>query len=228
MKQKVIHIDGRNCHIYQSEQPDFLLVQPIDKHDLELMDQEVAAIQRQTAKAFTLAAFEVGDWQNELTPWTAPAAFGKTPFGDGAVKTLDFVTHELIPVLRQLQLLGDRSMRLLLGGYSLAGLFALWAAYNTPVFHGIAAVSPSVWYQGWANYAMASTPQSAAIYLSLGDKEERTRNPIMAQVGTRIRHQHQLLSTQGVTTTLEWNPGNHFQDSDARIAKAFVWLMNNL
>lgn len=228
MEKEIVYVDGRNCHIYKSVQACYLLVQPIDEHDLEVLDQEVAAIQSLTAKAFTLAAFEVKDWQRELTPWAAPAAFGQKPFGDGAAKTLDFVTHELVPVLRLLQILDDSKMQCLLGGYSLAALFALWAGYNTPVFKGIAAASPSVWYQGWANYALASRQHASAVYLSLGDKEEKTRNPIMAHVGNCIRTQHELLATQGIKTILEWNSGNHFQDTDTRTAKAFAWLMNTL
>ncbi|MBQ6332673.1 MAG: hypothetical protein IJI34_07945, partial [Clostridia bacterium] len=36
------------------------------------------------------------------------------------------------------------------------------------------------------------------VYLSLGDREERTRNPVLATVGTRITEAHGLLRAQGV------------------------------
>ena len=47
----------------------------------------------------------------------------------------------------------------------------------------------------------------------------------MATVGACIREQSDLLTRQGIDATLEWNPGNHFQDTDLRTAKGFVWAM---
>ena len=64
------------------------------------------------------------------------------------------------------------------------------------------------------------------VYLSLGDREEKTRNPVMAQVGSCIRSAYEMLQERGVCCTLEWNKGNHFKDPDLRTAKAFAWVMN--
>ena len=66
---------------------------------------------------------------------------------------------------------------------------------------------------------------SRKVYLSLGDKEEKARNPVMAMVGTHIREAHKVLKRKGIDTVLEWNEGNHFKDSDLRTAKAFAWVM---
>ena len=65
------------------------------------------------------------------------------------------------------------------------------------------------------------------VYLSLGDREEKARNPVMATVGNRIREAHALLREQGISCTLEWNAGNHFADTDQRTAKAFLWVMEH-
>ncbi len=65
------------------------------------------------------------------------------------------------------------------------------------------------------------------VYLSLGDREEKTRNPVMATVGDRIREAHVLMKERGVNCILEWNEGNHFRDADLRTAKAFAWVLNN-
>ena len=170
-------IDDRNCTIYQSEQAECLLFQPVDEHDLEVLDNEVTMIHSLTDKFFTLVAFEIKDWQSELTPWPAPPVFGKIPFGNGAATTLSFVLEKLIPQLAQKGYYIKDTMRCLLGGYSLAGFFALWAGYQTKVFDGIAAASPSVWYPQWIDYADNHKPIVADIYLSLGDKEEKTKNP---------------------------------------------------
>ena len=226
MKKETFLIADRTCIVYESEQPEFLLLQPIDEHDLEVLDNEAAVIQSLTSRPFTLVAFEIKDWQGELTPWTAPAVFGKVPFGDGAAATLSFITETLIPHLEQTGRYKKDMMRCVLGGYSLAGFFSLWAGYQSSCFHGIAAVSPSVWYPRWMEYAETHQPSVASVYLSLGDKEERARNPLMAQVGNCIRRQQELLSAQGIHTVLEWNPGNHFQHSDTRTAHGFAWVVN--
>ena len=84
-------------------------------------------IRQQTSEPFSLLAFEIDDWQQQLTPWAAPAVFGKVPFGDGASTTLAFMTEQLLPHLQAEGIFEPTRMRLLLGGYSLAGLFALWS-----------------------------------------------------------------------------------------------------
>ena len=226
MKKDTVQISDRTCTIYKSEHPEYLLIQPIDEHDLEVLDNEVATVQSLTNKSFTLVAFEIKDWQSELTPWTSPAVFGKVPFGEGASATLSFIKDTLIPQLEQMELFDKNGMQCVFGGYSLAGFFALWSSYQTKLFGGIAAVSPSVWYPQWMEYAKDNKPLATTVYLSLGDKEEKTKNPIMAQVGNCIRKQQELLTAQGINTILEWNPGNHFQHSDERTAKGFAWIMN--
>ena len=228
MKKETFQIADKTCTIYKSEQPEYLLIQPIDEHDLEVLDNEVATIQSLTNKSFTLVAFEIKDWQSELTPWTAPAVFGKIPFGEEAVATLSFIKDTLIPQLAQKQLFDKDKIQCVLGGYSLAGFFALWSSYQTELFDGIAAVSPSVWYPQWMEYAESNSPLATSVYLSLGDKEEKTKNSTMAQVGNCIRKQQEMLTAQGINTILEWNPGNHFQHSDERTAKGFAWVLNHI
>jgi hypothetical protein len=64
------------------------------------------------------------------------------------------------------------------------------------------------------------------VYLSLGDKEEKTRNPVMRTVGDCLRRQYELLSAEPqVECTLEMNQGNHFKEADIRTAKGFAWLL---
>ena len=116
--------------------------------------------------------------------------------------------------------------RIQIGGYSLAGLFALWAAYRTDVFCAVAAASPSLWFPDFYEFMEKNEIKTDKVYLSLGDREEKTRNPVMATVGERIRKAHVLLKERNVNCILEWNEGNHFKDADIRTAKAFAWVMN--
>ena len=170
MKGSAIDISGRECRLYKDSNAEFLLGQPIDEHDLEALDQEVEIIKELSDKSFSLAAFMIKDWNQELTPWPAPPVFGKIPFGSGAEDTLTFITSQLLPAVQ------EESSHVILGGYSLAGLFALWASYQTDKFEGIVAASPSVWFPKWIEYATDNKPLAKSIYLSLGDKEEKAKN----------------------------------------------------
>lgn len=221
MEKQSFQLDGRTVTIYSTPVPQMLFLQPVDEHDAELLDSEMDAM-RDCALPFALAAFEVKDWNRDLSPWEAPPVFGKVPFGGGAEDTLLFVTERLLPELRA-RLSLPEDVKFCIGGYSLAGLFALWASTRTDAFSGVAAASPSVWFPGWIDYVKTHPIQTEKIYLSLGDLEERAKNPVMATVGDRIRELHALQQADH-TVTLEWNPGNHFQDSDLRTAKAFLWL----
>ena len=116
-------------------------------------------------------------------------------------------------------------MPCVLAGYSLGGLFALWAAYRTESFDGICAVSPSLWVRGWDAYAEGRVACADAVYLSLGDKEERARNVCMAAVGDCVRRQASRLTRQFTEgkTVFEWNRGGHFDDEPGRMARGLAW-----
>lgn len=224
MLSKTFELDGRLVRLYADEAPQILFLQPVDAHDAQLLDRQYDAM-RCCALPFALAAFEVKEWNRELSPWEAPPVFGKVPFGGGAAETLAFLTGRLLPELRSL--LPGNGIALCIGGYSLAGLFALWAATKTELFFGAAAASPSVWFPGWLDYVTEHPIQAGTVYLSLGDREDRAKNPVMVRVADCIRAQYALLQADH-RVTLEWNPGNHFQDSELRTARAFCWVAAQL
>lgn len=228
MQQEQI-IGGKRCFLYGDNDANIFLIQAAGGHEWKALVREVECIKELTQDTpFAFAAFLIEDWNNQLSPWEVPAVFGKDGFGDGAAETLDFVTGVLLPALTQTY---GRSHRMdyCLGGYSLSGLFALWASCQTDAFSGVAAVSPSVWFPGWDSYMMSHFPRAQKIYLSMGEKEEKTKNKIMSIVGDRIRKQYELLCKDDHVQAclLEWNPGNHFTDPEIRMAKGFAWLLNN-
>lgn len=206
------------CFEYGNPEARTVLLQMVDGHDLSFMESEVSLIRSGTDTDFRLCAFLVEDWNRDLSPWEAPPVFGREGFSGGAPETLG----QLLP------LCGDPEKTYLIGGYSLAGLFALWAAFQTNRFRGVAAASPSVWFPGFPNYAREHEILVPSVSLSLGDREEKTRNPVMATVAERIRELEGLLRSRGVDCTLEWNEGNHFRDADRRTAKAFLRLLNRM
>jgi hypothetical protein len=192
-----------------------VLVQPVDGHDLEVIENEIAMIKEKTGGTFLLVVFQVDNWNSDLSPWKAPAVFGNEDFGEGAGDTLAQI----------LDYCTDKSKSYYIGGYSLAGLLALWAVYQTDLFKGVAAVSPSMWFPGFDNYMKEHDIKCKNVYLSLGNKEEKARNPVMATVGDKIRAAQAFLNEKEVNCTLEWNEGNHFRDPDLRCAKGFSWIL---
>ena len=226
MTAQIMQIGNKPCRIYGEPHAEYLLLQMTGEHELQSMDSEVAAI-AQSAHHFLFAAIPVESWNDALSPWKSPAVWGKQGFGGKAADTLRFLTEQVIPTLKwQLDL--PENVKIILGGYSLAGLFALWASTQTDLFYGVAAASPSVWFPGWMEFEQQHPIQAQRIYLSLGDREERTRNATMAAVGENIRALHRELAERRKSCVLEWNIGGHFKDTDLRTAKAFGWVMEDM
>lgn len=227
---------------YGNRDADTILVQMVDDHDLSGMDSEVSQIEKLTNGAdFLLCAVKADDWNADLSPWPAPPVWGEESFGSGAIDTLEFLSEDLLPELLRKrdsqtgnsqskpdrkEVYAGKKAEIYIGGYSMAGFFALWAAYQTDLFRGAAAVSPSVWFPHFREYVHEHEIQTDAVYLSLGTKEEKTRNQTMAEVGNAVRDIYEHLQETNVPCTLEWNPGNHFREPDLRTAKGFAWLLN--
>ena len=222
-KENII-INNKPCFLYETENPTSILIQAIDEHDLEVLDSEVLKISEMSNEKFVLLAFLVDNWNDDLSPWDAPAIFGNENFGGKADKTLKYVENDLLLYLKE-KFGSDK--KLYIGGYSLSALFALWACYNTDIFDGVVAASPSMWFPGFIKFARDNNNKVNKVYLSLGNKEEKTKNKIMSTVGDNIREYYDMSREDATKNViLEWNEGNHFIDSDSRAAKGFAWIMS--
>ena len=89
---------------------------------------------------FTLVAVSDLDWNHDMVPWDSPPAFKNAePCTGGADDYLRLLTKEIIPTAEK-ELAGVPSWRGI-AGYSLAGLFALYAIYRTDVFSRVGCMS---------------------------------------------------------------------------------------
>lgn len=225
-KKEIITVGAHVCILHGEENAKFFIIQPVDSNDTEELERQITYIEDNLQTPFIHIAIRIEKWNAELTPWPAPPVFGKTPFGNGAHSTLLYIVDELLPTLKERYSIEFNKKNTILGGYSLAGLFSLWTSYqhNIPL-RGIVSASPSAWYTGWLDYANTHQPQIEHAYLSLGDKEEKTKTKIMSTIKQDILSQEQIFKNKGVNCKMEWNEGNHFQDNGIRIAKGFLWLM---
>ena len=192
----------------------------------------------QVPEGVSLVNVGVDLWEENFSPWCAPRVFAKGPnFGDGAQKTLDTLINQVIPWAESA--LSDPPAYRVLVGYSLAGLFSLWAGVSQPgaphvdapvaTFQRIGAVSGSFWFPGLLDYVDQQLRGGAVglthAYLSLGDRETRTPNPQIMHVQENAELLASKFENAGITSMFELNRGNHFQNVEGRMQKALDWLV---
>ena len=219
-------IGGKTCRLFGLEAPRWLLIQPSARHETESLEEEARQLAALTDVPFLLVTIELADWTLELLPWPDGNISRDPEAGKHAQDTLQYILQELIPELQYRY----GPLPVVLGGYSLGGLFALWASCQTDAFTAVAAASPSVWAHGWLPFAQKHTPQTGRIYLSLGDREEKVKNQAIARVGDTLRSYYDLLQKQigPDRCTLVWESGGHFNDNAGRLARAFAWCLPHL
>ena len=175
---------------------------------------------------FTLVAISDLDWNHDMAPWNSPAAFKKgEPFTGGADDYLRLLVEEIIPRAEK-ELPGPPTWRGI-AGYSLAGLFSLYAIYRTDVFSRVGCMSASLWFPGFKEYIFSHEPKRwpDCIYFSLGDREAKTRNPVLKTVQENTEEIHDFYQGKGINTVFQLNPGNHFFQGIERTVAGLQWLL---
>ena len=88
-------------------------------------------------------------------------------------------------------------------------------------------MSGSLWFPDFKEYVfsheMKRKPEK--LYLSLGDKEAKTRNQYLKAVQENTESIAQHLRETGIDVTFEMNPGNHFKDAALRSAKGILAIL---
>lgn len=156
------------------------------------------------------------DWNYCMTPWKYhDKNMGKTGGGE---EFLSWFISEIYD---------EKYQRQYIGGYSLGGLFALFAACEKELFDGVMSVSGSLWYPGALEYFNEKSigKRIGKIYMSLGDKESLTKNAEREKVGFNTE---KLAEVFGKTKEVffEYNRGGHFTDINGRIAKSILTEIN--
>lgn len=175
----------------------------------------------------SLLAIEGLDWDDDLTPWECPSlGKGDKPCLGKADVYLAYLEEDLIPAVMRENAL--RPSEFGIAGYSLAGLFAIYAATKSPLFSLVASCSGSLWYPSFKEYLILHPlkPEVRRVYLSLGDLESHTRHPLLREVLANTEFAFQLFKKQGKDVKFELNKGNHFAFSAERTAKGIDFLLS--
>ena len=183
------------------------------------------AAQTTGCPSFTLVAISDLDWNHDMAPWDSPLTFKNADScTGGADDYLRLLTEEIIPAAEK-ELGGVPRWRGI-AGYSLAGLFALYAIYQTDLFSRVGSVSSSLWFPGMKEYIFSHEPKRWPdhMYFSLGDKESRTRNTVLQSVRQNTEEIHAFYQSKGIDTVFQLNPGNHYNHAAERTAAGICWL----
>ncbi|MCC8163527.1 MAG: alpha/beta hydrolase [Lachnospiraceae bacterium] len=222
-KEAKLCYGGKTIHLYRASQAAPLVIYHAVMGEGKKLWQDC---QKSGCPEFSLAVINGVDWDDELTPWPIPPiAKGDTPCSGGADVYLDQLLTELLPEIREA--LPAPPVYCALSGYSLAGLFAVYAAYKTDCFSRIVSASGSLWYPDFLSFVQQNQISESvkAMYFSLGDKESHTKNPYLAPVEDNTRFLEQYYSEKGIWTTFRLNPGNHYHNSTGRTAAGIRWAL---
>ena len=158
------------------------------------------------------------DWNNDMTPWQAPAV-KEGVFGGHAAQFLERLKEDLFFNLEIS--LKIRKPRRSLVGVSLSGLFAVWSTGCMPLFEAVGSVSGSLWYDGFLEWMKSQEKfHCERYYFSLGNKEKEGKNKRLASVEEATLEAVDLLKSVGKVVTFEYTEGNHFGLLIERLEKA--------
>lgn len=177
------------------------------------------------APPFVLAAVSRVNWSDDMTPWpTEAVAKWESRCGGMADLYLSKLENEIVPAV--CDALPFPPSGLYLAGYSLGGLFAIYALWNTPLFTRAASASGSLWYPDIAEYCCSREPAGRPdrVYLSLGSKETKGRGRT-ASLRSNTEAVAARLRSLGADVTFEENPGGHTHEADRRMAKGIIALL---
>ena len=166
------------------------------------------------------------NWNHDMTPWYCPPLFeNDAPCTGGADEYLDLLLTEIIPKAKER--INGEPLLLGIAGYSLAGLFAVYAMYRTDVFDRVASVSGSLWFPDFKEYCMNHEIKRKPnkLYLSLGDREAKSKNKVLGIVQDNTEALAAYYKALGIDVTWELNPGNHFKDAALRSAKGIMAIV---
>lgn len=177
---------------------------------------------RERKADFNLVVIGNLNWNHDMSPWASAAVIkGDLPFTGGGESHLGLMTERILPVAEKaLPAVSARGI----AGYSLAGLFAIYALYKTESFSLAASMSGSMWFEGFVEFALTHELKRKPEYLffSLGDRESMTKNVVLGRVGSNTETIVSEYKRRGIETEFTLSSGNHFKDVGKRIADGLM------
>ena len=162
-------------------------------------------------------------WNDDLTPWKAPALNPKEDFKGKAKNFLSSLLSDLFINTEQSLRLNHPKRHLI--GISLSGLFSLWASTETNKFNSVASISGSLWYDGFVEWFKEQELHADRYFLSLGNKEVKSKNERLASVESCTEATLQIIRDKNKDITFITDEGNHFDFFRERLEKVIKVIM---
>lgn len=172
-----------------------------------------------------LCALSGMDWNRDMSPWPAKRVFkGEEDFAGKGDAFIEYLTGTVFP---KAEALFPSVRRRMIAGISMSGLFSLYMTTRYEKLEGIASISGSLWYPRLRDYMKDHLPlnENMKIYLSLGDKEKKVRNPLLARVEEETLGILDDLTASGRKAVYQANEGNHFVHGEERLKEALLYLI---
>lgn len=154
------------------------------------------------------------NWEKYLSPWPAEKVFRRSDdFGGKADELIAWLQEELKHYSYD---------RLILAGYSLAGLFCAYAAAKMKM-DGLVTCSASYWFPGFNDYLREHPLQCEKVYVSLGDRESHSKSPVFSTIEDRTNEAIAIMK-ETCEVEFRWNEGSHFVDDVPRVMQGIEWM----
>jgi len=217
-------IYGKTIKVYKAEGINLPIIYSNDysENGLDVL-KACASIDCPLFHLVTISGF---DWDAYMSPWASNPVVSKDDNFEGkGQEHLKFLLEKTMPYAQSQ--IGENGNKSYIAGYSMGGLFALWSMYETDFFDGCVCASGSLWFPSFKEFVMQNSMKKApdGIYLSLGDRESKTRNQVLRTTESVYRELESYYKAENLNVTFELNPGNHFKDEPLRMAKGFKWIL---
>ena len=162
---------------------------------------------------------------DSYTPWPSESLNERfPPFGGKADEAIRQLQTRLLPEIQAA--FPGQVLSFSLLGYSLGGLFAVYASFQTDAFREILSLSGSFWYPGWDEFIRTHAPANRDIryVLLCGEKEGRGKRNAQGQAVDRTKLTHERLCALNGSCPLILDPGGHHDRLPERLEKALAAL----
>lgn len=214
-------LDGKKLLSQSLGEPKAVFMMFLDAMKMEETLEEI--ISATETEDYAVVAVSIDSWSNELSPWAMETS--NMSFKGNGQETLDYIGNILVPYIFD----SYGSLPIYAAGYSLAGLFSLYVYANNRNISGFLSASGSMWYKDAKKlFDYRKKCQNDVIYISLGDKEAKTGNPVMRQVLVKTEELVNTLKKNEAKVVFEMNPGGHFNEPSKRLAKGIDSIIRRL
>ena len=222
-------IEGVKLYVYRSNVKDATTIYFLDGDQFE---EPFNHWIRKHQPALNFVLINANNRTDDYTPWPLQASENMPmDFGGKAAEHLSFFETHVIPFCESEYGFTSSAEKRVIGGYSLGGLFSLYAAVNTDLFGTVLSCSSSLWYPDFLDFLKEHPFKSAhpKLYMSVGDQEGTTATNLTATqtsntIALKDFYEPKFLAGDFKFTLEE---GNHGNNISGRAWRAVEWVEEN-